>query len=70
MDIEPENWPAILVFCACDTQWRHHNNGRPIGLDYQSLESVMRMQGVENVADVFARVRILERESLRVMRGE
>lgn len=64
LEIEQENWPAILVFCAMDTQWRYDNNGRLRGLDYPALESVMRMQHVKDRVDVFRRVRVIELEAM------
>ncbi|TCL26812.1 uncharacterized protein DUF1799 [Azotobacter chroococcum] len=67
----PDNWPALSVFLDMDTQWRVGMSG-PVGLDYSALEPVMRLQGVKKRArqDVFAAVRIMEAEALRVMREQ
>jgi len=65
----PENWEAVQVFIRCATQWRYAGMaGQPTGLDYPALESVMRMRGVDDLADTFDRIRIMEGEVLRVLR--
>ena len=65
----PDNWLALSVFLDMDTQWRVGAVG-PTGLDYSALEPVMRLQGVRkrDRQDVFAAVRVMEAEALRVMR--
>ncbi|TKD32591.1 hypothetical protein FCG41_21925 [Azotobacter chroococcum] len=67
--IWPDNWQAVGVFLDMDTQWRVGMAG-PVGLDYGALEPVMRMRGIKkrDRQDVFAAVRIMEAEALRVMR--
>jgi hypothetical protein len=37
-----ENWQAVNVFLACNTQWRHDGSGTPTGLRYDGVEVVMR----------------------------
>lgn len=37
----------------------------PIGLDYPSVESVMRMLGIADMSDTFHRLQILEYEALK-----
>ncbi|MCY1185552.1 hypothetical protein D9M68_1005080 [compost metagenome] len=68
-EVWPDNWAAVDVFIAMGTQWRAGANG-PTGLDYPSLESVFRLQGVRRLEreDIFAAVRIMEGEALKVMR--
>jgi len=45
-------------------------DGTPVGLDYKSIESVLRLSGLpeEEHADCFDRVRILEAEVLSIFR--
>ena len=64
LEIDAENWPAILVFCAMDTQWRSGPKGHLYGFDYSALQIVMRMQRVKNKPDTFARVQRIEREAI------
>lgn len=63
-EVEPENWPALLAFISCETQWRYANSGLRLGLDYPALESVVRLQKIPNKPDVFRRVQIMERAAL------
>lgn len=65
----PDNWQALDVFCAMQTQWRFTQMG-PTGLDYSALESTLRLRGVRkrDRADVFEAVRIMESAALAVMR--
>lgn len=65
----PDNWMALSVFLDMDTQWRVGAVG-PTGLDYSALEPVMRLQGVRkrDRQDIFAAVRVMEAEALKVMR--
>lgn len=62
------NWPALQVFNAMSTQWRQGFGG-PTGLDYGVLPAVMDLAGIEpeQRAEVFADVRVMEREALQAM---
>ncbi|RTR02055.1 hypothetical protein EKG36_13090 [Halomonas nitroreducens] len=67
-----EHWPALRVFLACRTQWRViAGMGGAVhqGLDYPALESVMRMQGVEDAAAMLEQVQQLEGGALEVING-
>lgn len=65
----PDNWQALDVFVAMQTQWRFSAIG-PTGLDYSALDSVMRLRGVRkrDRADAFEAIRIMEGAALDVMR--
>ena len=68
----PENWPAVQVFMAMQTQWRRNAmTGRREGLIYEALDRVMRWCGVapEAEADCFSRVGVMERTALGVWAG-
>lgn len=63
-----DNWPALQVFIACQTQWRVIVGATQCiyqGLDYSSLESVLRIQAPRKKrADLFEDVRLLEQGAL------
>ena len=65
VDVYPENWQAVQVFVAMLTQWRVGMSGA-VGLDYGVLPVVESRLGVRRKqrADVFASLRIMERELL------
>lgn len=68
-EVWPDNWVIVDVFMSMMTQWRICHAGMT-GLDYTALEAVMRIAGVQDDdrADVFAGIRIMEAEALRVIR--
>lgn len=64
----PENWGALQVFLKCSTQWRYAGmSGLRTGLDYQAVESVMRMTGVADTSDTFWRLQLIEDEALKAL---
>lgn len=69
IDIWPENWSAIEVFSAMQTQWRVGMSGAT-GLDYAALPVVMDLLEVENRAECFSGLQVMESEALEVMRNK
>lgn len=67
-EVWPDNLPAINVLIAMATQWRSGPGG-PIGLDYNVLPSVFRLQNIPRRAwpDVFDDVRTVESVALGMM---
>lgn len=64
----PENWEALQVFLKCATQWRHAGmEGVRTGLDYPSVDAVMRITGVKDPSDTFWRLQLIESEALEAM---
>ena len=62
----PENWGAVQVFLACQTQWIVGGMGSVVGLDYSSVKMVMDLHD-EYSKDTFDRIRVLESEALRLI---
>jgi hypothetical protein len=62
----PDNWDALIVFLASDSQWRYAPSGNPSGLDYTGVQVVMQMQATKDIATTFEGVQIMEKEVLRV----
>lgn len=72
--MEPENWDTLLVFMACQTQWRKEFAGMGgeliyHGLDYPGLSIVIRMQGYRGRAaqDIFEGLQIMESAALPIL---
>ena len=66
--VMPENWPALRVFIAADTQWRRAGlTGVPTGLDYAAVPPIAGMLGIPADGDLLARLRILEAAALAAM---
>jgi len=63
-----QNWKAFSVFADLQTQWRMGMGG-PIGLDYNALPVVFRMNGVarNDQPELFECLRVMESEALSLM---
>lgn len=70
-EIWPENETTVDVFVQMGTQWRVGVGG-PVGLDYNALPFVMRMQRVppDEQPDLFEAIRVMERAALDEMSEE
>ena len=65
VDVWPENWQAVQVFCAMGTQWKVSAGMSGLiwmGLDYVALPIVEARLGVRRAerVDLFARLRLME----------
>lgn len=71
IEIFPDNWIAVCVFCALGTQWRVGFGG-PYGLDYNVLLHKLDRLGLttEEYDSAEADVRVLEGEALAEMREQ
>lgn len=62
------NWPAMMAFLACETQWRVAATMAGTfctGLDYAGVDAVLRRRGDGD--GVFAGVQEIERGALEAM---
>lgn len=64
-EVLPENWDAVSAFFNCTTQWQHNKDGRAIGIRYEALHRVLGWMRIEDPADVFWRVRLMEATAVR-----
>jgi len=62
----PENVAALDLYNDCATQWNTSANGFLVGLNYQGVESVMRIQGIQKkeMPRIFLQLQVLERETI------
>ncbi|MBY0499293.1 MAG: DUF1799 domain-containing protein [Nitrosomonas sp.] len=69
-EVWQENWESVLLFLAMGTQWSISPTGQPIGINYGSLESTMKMTSVKKKkrASLFMDVRMMESAALDVFR--
>ena len=64
-EIAPPNARAVRLFAASGSQWKFAGmTGVPIGLDYPGVEAAARMLGLDMDADLFERIRWMERAAL------
>ena len=63
-----ENWPAIQLFLACQTQWHHLATMSSViktGLDYTAVKTVMELRfSSHNQAELFTKLQIIESQAL------
>lgn len=68
VEVMPENWGAMRIFLAMQTQWRRAGlSGIACGLDYAALPVVAGALAVALDADLLARLRIAEGAALVAM---
>lgn len=68
MGIWPDNWPSLLAWLGCETQWRVHSTFgglRWVGLDYNAVDVVMRRLRFDD--DVFHDLQDMERAALEIL---
>lgn len=66
-EVWEENWEAVQIFMRLSTQWRYGGMGSVIGLDYPSIESVLRMLRIKERAAMLDQLRVMEMAALRVL---
>lgn len=70
-EVWPENWDAVQVFCACDSQWTTLLGWGALyyqGLDYAKVASVARdWCGLPLSRELLARIRVMEAEAKQIL---
>jgi hypothetical protein len=73
-EVWPENWDALLVFLACQTQWVREIPAMASkilwsGLSYHGVAVVIKMHGYrgKKARELFSDVQIMERAALAVL---
>lgn len=69
-EIWPDMAPAVVTFFALDTQWQRGFMGEIVGLNYAVIRETAAMLGVELDQRAFHDIRIMENETLRVIRSK
>ncbi|MDO0944660.1 DUF1799 domain-containing protein [Chromohalobacter israelensis] len=66
----PENWDALELFLACQTQWRQAPMGGATGLDYTAVRAVMEMHQVApgDQRERLCQIRRIEQGALQAMK--
>ena len=62
-EVWDENWEAMMMFLRMQTQWNVSMNGL-VGLNYQALETLIRLYHVKEPVELFERVQVIERAAL------
>jgi hypothetical protein len=68
VEVLPDNWPAVRLFCAMGTQWRRAGmSGTATGFDYGALPIVAGALGLGLDEDLLGRLQVMEGEALKLM---
>ena len=72
--VEEENWQSLIVFLSCQTQWNRDFAGMDAtlvwkGLNYPSVETVIRMEGHkgEKAKEIFRDIQVMEAAALPIL---
>lgn len=61
-----ENWPAVQLFLAVNTQWIFAGMGAVVGLNYQSVDFVLKLYRYKKRDEIFTDLQLIERGCLSV----
>lgn len=68
-EVWDENWEAMMMFLRMQTQWNVSMNGL-VGLNYQALETLIRLYKIEEPLELFEKVQVIERAALVKMNSK
>ena len=68
-EVWDENWEAMMMFLRMQTQWNVSMSGL-VGLNYQALETLIRLYKIEEPLELFERVQVIERAALVKMNSK
>lgn len=63
-EVWPENWTALELFLALQTQWRIGGMGTFVGLDYNAARWVFDLHNPPNYKEAFEQLVIIEHAAL------
>lgn len=59
-EVLPENWQTVMLFLACQTQWRAGGMGGVVGLDYNVVFKMMQVYKVEDERQQLEDLQVME----------
>jgi hypothetical protein len=68
-EVYEENWETVTMFLRLDTQWQWAQRTRT-GLNYNSVSILLTLFEVENKAEVFDGLQLMERAALNAWSKE
>lgn len=60
----PENWSAVRLFLACETQWNKSALGSPSGLRYEGVQVIAQRLKLDT-PEVWRQLQVMERVALK-----
>lgn len=70
LEIMPDNWQAVELFCFCSTQWQFSETGHRLSLNYPAVIAVFQAFRVpqRRYATLLADIRLIEYGALKQLR--
>lgn len=65
-EVFEDNWPAVEMFIRLQTQWQVIPGGW-VGLNYQSLEFLLKIHKLANKAEIVESIQIMEAAALQIL---
>lgn len=62
----PDNWDALTLFLAGDSQWRYAGSV-PVALDYAGVEAAARLADIPVRPDLFRQLKMIEAAAVAEM---
>ena len=69
VEVWPENWPIVMLFCRLGTQWQISMSGA-VGLRYEAVYPLLDRLFADDWQQSFDDLQVLERAALDAMRDE
>ena len=69
VEVWPENWPIVMLFCRLRTQWQVGMSGE-VGLRYEAVYPLLDRLFADDWQQAFDDLQVLERAALDAMREE
>lgn len=68
-EVLDENWQVVSLFMRLQTQWVASMGGM-LGLNYQSVEFLFKIDGIENQREMLADLQVMEVAALEVINAK
>lgn len=65
-EVLKENWPVVSMFMKLQTQWVPSMGGL-LGLNYQSIEFLFKIEAIANQQDMLADLQVMEAAALEIL---
>ena len=66
----PENWEVVEMFMRLQTQWHYSGMGQMTGLNYASVEALLRIYRKKKPRELLDDLQVMELAALRVVREQ
>lgn len=72
LEVHPDNWRAVELFCFCTTQWACTDSGVRLGLNYAAVHAVFNMFSIppRQHASLISDIRLIELGALIELREQ